>query len=216
MFDNWSPKQYERHVDCTFAGLKASLQDASSETREIGRTAMAALTIAFPEKGRSLIKTLDGSLQQKLTSIIKTHKESKPLTISLSLKHVLEKQEVGSSSFQTPQKVPLSQTAVVKLTEIKSLPQMSSRKLLEDDPMSPEGSMKELRLQDDPQKLQSPPSQLIGPSRVIKSSSFSTSQQQGPGNQPLGLDNKPKRNPARAERLHPYSRNPNTGNHSIN
>lgn len=82
--------------------------------------------------------------------------------------------------------------------------------------MSPEGSMKELRLQDDPQKLQSPPGQLIGPSRVIKSSTFSTTQQQGPGNQPFDLDNKPKRIPARAERLHPYSRNPITGKYLIN
>eukprot|EP00210_Caulerpa_lentillifera_P006256 g5975.t1 len=153
VFDNWSPKQYERYVEFTFPGLRASLQDASSETREIGRMAVASLCQAFPEKGRTLVKTLDGSLQKKLASVIRSYKGKEVIA--------------GSNAFETPNKTSLTQNPSTKLTEIKSVPDKQSKDLMEDVSASPEGSLKELRLHDDPQKLHFP-SQGTGPSRLIK------------------------------------------------
>ena len=69
VYDTWNPSQYDRYVDLTLPGLRAALQDASSEIRSFGRMAVAAVYRAFPDKGKSFVKSLDGSLKLRLQQL---------------------------------------------------------------------------------------------------------------------------------------------------
>lgn len=84
VYDTWSPTFYDRHADFTFSALKASLQDASSEIRAIGRMAVAAMCHAFPEKGKAFVKSLDGSLRQRVSQGMSAYQQGNSIPESFS------------------------------------------------------------------------------------------------------------------------------------
>jgi hypothetical protein len=67
MWDAELLRRTSEHLD---AGLKAAMADNSSETRALGRQAFAVYARKLPESAEQLLRKLDPSLREKLSSLV--------------------------------------------------------------------------------------------------------------------------------------------------